>query len=73
VSNHVVLPPSLNHPRPPTRAEFQAALDTQQDATGQLPCDGQPAGTPCSTWQNPDGSVTICRCDGNGECQYPGA
>jgi len=70
---HVVIPAALNHAAPPTAAQFHAAISDQQAAAGELPCTGQPEGTPCATWHNPDGSVTVCTCDGNGNCQYPGA
>jgi hypothetical protein len=50
---------------PPLKAAFDAALERSN------PCAGKPAGTPCFVWRNPDGSTTVCTCDGNGNCVFP--
>ena len=55
----------------PNHGQFAAALTTYKAAAGQDHCLGKPAGTPCLVWHNPDGSTTICACDGNGDCKYP--
>jgi hypothetical protein len=56
---------------PPERGVFTAAIASFAAETGEDKCAGKPAGTPCFVWHNPDGSTTVCTCDGNGDCKYP--
>ena len=64
------LPAGLRAAEPPSRAAFERRL-ADHAAAGSNPCAGAPKGQPCFTWHNPDGTVTICTCDGNGNCQFP--
>jgi hypothetical protein len=67
------LPRSLVRPSRPTPNEFLDALAAHKAEFGVEFCAGKPAGTICFQWQNPDGSVSVSRCDGNGNCVPPGA
>lgn len=64
------LHPTLRAQRKPTTASFQTKLSAAAAADAN-PCAGKPQGTPCFVWHNPDGSTTVCTCDGLGNCVYP--
>jgi hypothetical protein len=66
----VTLHPALFAAAPPAKAAFGAQL-AEAHAAGGNPCAGKPAGTPCFVWQNPDGTTTVCTCDGEGNCVQP--
>jgi hypothetical protein len=58
------LPPGLHFAVAPTPQAMQAALA----AASSNPCEGAAAGKPCMVLPGPNGTLTICRCDGNGNC-----